>query len=205
MAVVTGAVIAAGTTVYAANQAKKGAQGAANATRDANNAAIGEQRRQFDITRGDMQPWLNAGTNALDMQQRYLNGDSSGFENSADYRFAVDQGFKGLDRGAAARGALYSGGADADRIALGQGLASQYGDKYYSKLAGLSNTGQGTATQLGSFGQTSATNIGNLLQNTGQARASSFQNRADTNSQLAFGLGGLLSSGLNQWQANRGG
>lgn len=203
MAAITGAVIAAGTTVYAANQAKKGAQGAANATKDANDAAIAEQRRQFDLTRGDMAPWLQAGGNALDLQNKFLAGDWSGFQNSPDYAFAVDQGTKALDRGAAARGALYSGGADADRIALGQGLATQYANNHWNRLAGLSNTGQVTANQLGQFGANTANNIGGYLQNSGNARASAYQQNAGTNQQLAYGLGGLLNGALNQWQANR--
>jgi hypothetical protein len=150
--------------------AKKGA----DAQERGNAQSTAEQRRQFDLTRSDQKPWMDAGTNALTQQNAFLAGDWSGFQNSPDYAFAVDQGFKGLNRGAAANGSFGSGGADADRIALGQGLATQYAGNYWSKLAGMSNTGGQVAQGLGQLGANVAQNIGNNYANTGQARASSY-------------------------------
>lgn len=115
----------------------------------------------------------------MQQQRAFLNGDWSGFENSPDYKFALQEGTQALDRGAAARGSLYSGGADADRIALGQGLATQYAGNYYNKLAGLSGTGQSAANQLGAYGQNYANNVGGLLQNSANARSSAYANSAN--------------------------
>lgn len=170
---------------------KKGAEGQAAASQ----YATDEQRRQFDQTREDMMPWLNAGTNALGQQQAFLGGDWSGFENSPDYAFAVDQGFKGLNRGAAANGSFGSGGADADRIALGQGLATQYAGNYYNRLAGLSGTGQAAAGQLGQFGQAFGQQAGQNAMNGANARASSYANTANA-------WGNAMQTGVNafgQW------
>lgn len=191
MAAITGAVIAAGTAVYSANQAKKGA----NAIAQGQQAGIGEQQRQFEITQQNLKPWLDQGGWALGQQRAFLEGDMSGWQNSADYKFAVDQGFKGLERGLAAGGALGSGGADADRIALGQGLATQHMGNYWNKLAGMSNTGQTTANQLGSFGANVATNIGNAYANIGQARASAYDARAQ-------GMAGVAGA-FNNWYQQR--
>jgi hypothetical protein len=200
MAAVTSAVIAGGAALYGANrQAAAGRDGAA-ATERGNNAAISEQRRQYDLTRGDNQPWLDAGRNALTLQNNFLAGDRSGFENSTDYKWALDQGFKGLDRGAAAGGGLYSGGADADRIALGQGLASQYEGDYYNRLAGMSGTGQTTASQLGQFGANSANQIGGYLQNSGNARASAYNNSGN-----AWANAGNQLAGIGSWYASQRG
>lgn len=202
MAVVTGTVVSAGLAAYSANQQRKAAQGAANAANEANQSAIGEQRRQYDQTRQDMQPWLEAGNWSLDRQRAFLEGDTSGFEDSADYRFAVDQGFKGLERGLASNLGGASGGADADRIALGQGLASQYGNNYFAKLSGLSGGGYQAANALGSYGANAANQIGNAWQNIGNARASAYQGRADANSQFAGVLGGM-ASGLGNYYGNQ--
>lgn len=191
MAAITGSVIALGTAAYSANQQKKGAQGAANATQRANDASIAEQQRQYDLTREDQQPWMQAGQSALGQMQALNAGDFSSFKESPDYQFAFNQGLQGLDRSAAAGGMLTSGGADADRIAYGQGMASQQYGNYYNRLAGLAGAGQQTASGLGQLGANTGNNISNALANTGQARASSYQQNANTNSQLAGLVGGM--------------
>lgn len=163
----------------------EGAKKQANAAGKGADLTVAEQRRQFDLTRGDMMPWLTQGGWALDKQRQFLEGDWSGFQNSPDYKFAVDQGFKGLERNLASNLGTSSGGADADRIALGQGLATQYAGNYWNKLAGLSNTGQQTAQQLGQFGANAATNIGNAYANAANARGSSYASQANTIGQFA--------------------
>lgn len=189
-----GVAVAAVVGAYSANQQKKGAQGAANAQAKANDAAIAEQRRQYDQTRQDMLPFLQGGYDAINRQKQFLAGDWSGFKDSPDYAFSFSEGLKALDRGAASRGALYSGGADADRIRFGQGLASQNVNNYWNRLAGMANQGQVTGQGLGSFGQGAANSIASLLNNTGNARASSYMARADANSQLAAGIGNAFGS-----------
>jgi hypothetical protein len=183
----------------ASQQARAGERGAAGQTAAAR-YATDENRRQFDLTRRDMAPWLGAGTDALARQTQFLNGDMSGFQNSADYKWAVDQGFKGLDRGAAAGGGLYSGGADADRIALGQGLASQYAGDYWNRLAGVSGTGQTTANQLGQLGQGYSFQNGQNAMNGANARASAYANTAN-----AWGNFGNQLAGYGSMYAGRRG
>lgn len=181
-----GVAVAAVVGGVAQNQAaKKGAK----ASGDATAATIAEQQRQFDLTRADMQPWLDQGQWGLEQQRRFLAGDWSGFQNSPDYKFAVDQGFRGLERSMASNLGTSSGGADADRIAFGQGLASQYANNYYAKLAGLSGTGQQTATQLGQFGANAASNIGNAYMQNGNARASAYQAQGNAWANTANQLG----------------
>lgn len=192
-ALVAGAAITVVGGAISSRNANKGVDAQTNASL----AATEEQRRQYDQTRTDMMPWLDAGTGALTQQQAFLDGDWSGFQNSPDYKWAVDQGFKGLDRGAAAGGNLWGGGADADRIGLGQGLATQYANNYYQKLAGLSGTGQSTAGQLGQFGANTANQIGQNYNNAGQARASGYAAQSNI-------WNNALQQGYGLWQQNRG-
>lgn len=203
MAAVTGSVIALGSAAYSANQQSKAAQGAANAQAGGQQLAIGEQQRQFDLTRQDMQPWMQAGQNALGQVQALNAGDFSSFTQSPDYQFALDQGLQGLDRSAAARGSLNTGGHSADVLGYAQGLASQNYGNYYNRLAGLANVGQTTAGQLGQFGANAATNIGNAYGNIGNARASSYQARGNANSQLAGLLGGMGSNIANNYRSGQ--
>lgn len=174
--------------------ANKGARRGADAQAEANRLAIEEQRRQFDLTRQDMAPWLQAGSDALGRQTAFLDGDWSGFKDSPDYKWAFDQGMRSLDRSAAAQGRLYGGGTDLDRIGFGQGLALQNANSYWGKLAGLSGTGQQTAGQLGSFGMGAASNIGSLLNNTGAARRSSYQQQGDNNAGFWGGTFGAINN-----------
>lgn len=167
-----GVAAAVGGALVSGYMSSQSAKSGAKAQQNANNAAIGEQQREFDQTQQNLAPYLASGSNALGLQQAYLNGDTSGFTNSPDYQFAVQQGTKALDAGAASKGNLWGGGADADRISLGQGLATQYANNYWNKISGLANQGLSAANSQGQFGQQTANNVGGLLSSNGQANAS---------------------------------
>jgi hypothetical protein len=190
---------------YTANQGKKGAQGAANSAAQTAAEQIAEERRQFDINQANQQPWLDFGRDQLEAQQRFLAGDTSGFQNSADYQFRLDQGLQSQERGASARGGFTGGGADADRIALAQGLAGQAADNYYAKLSSGSGGGYQAANNLGLAGANAAGNIAGYMQNAGNARQSSYAANADANSQFAAGVGGVFNNWYQQNRANNPG
>lgn len=183
------AIVGAGAAIYGASAQKKAASKAANAQTAASDAAIAEQRRQFDLSRADQAPWMQAGGRALGQMEALNSGDFSSFRSSPDYAWALEQGTKELDRSAAARGRLYSGGYGEDLTRFGQGLATQNYNNYYNRLAGLSGTGQVTATNLGNLGAQMAGNIGNSLMDAGRARASAYQQRGDASAQLGQSLG----------------
>ena len=201
------AVGAAAVTVVggaiSANQANKGAQGAANAQERMSQAAIEEQRRQFDISQQNQAPWLAAGTDALGKQQAFLNGDWSGFMNAPDYKYALEQGIGAVDKSAASRGGLFGGAHSMDLTRFGQGLALQNADGYYGKLAGLSGTGQNSAQNLGALGANMATNIGNQYNNAGNARASAYQQMGQNNAQLWAGVAGAGNNLFQNYMAQR--
>lgn len=182
------------TTAYAANQQKKAAKGAANAAQQGYDAATAEQARQYDQSRADNMPWLQAGQNALAQMQQLNSGNFSSFTESPDYQFARDQGLQGIDRSAAARGALYSGGADADRMTFASGLASQNYNNYYNRLAGLAGAGQTAGSGLAALGQNYANAVGNNAIGAGNARASVYGQNAYANNMLA---GSIANAGIN--------
>jgi len=174
-----GFVAVAGATLVSGYLGSQAGEKGANAQTQAANAATAEERRQYDLTRQDQLPFLQAAQGALTRQEAFLTGDTSGFENSSDYLFARDQALQGQERGAAARGGFMGGGADADRIALASGLATQNANNYWGRLAGQTGQGVSTAQNLGALGANMAGNIGNNLQNAGAARASSYANTAN--------------------------
>jgi hypothetical protein len=115
--------------------------------------------------------------------------DYSDFFNSPDYQFALQQGTQNLDRSAASRGRLYSGGYGQDLVSFGQGLASQQLNTYTNRLANLANVGQTAGGDLNRLGANYATNYGNNLNNAAAARASGYAANANAASTLANGIG----------------
>ena len=191
--------VAVGAAVVGAAVSYKGQKDATKAQQKSANSATAEQARQYDLAREDQAPWLNAGQNALAQIEQLNAGNFSSFQQSPDYQFALDQSLQALERGAAARGGFMGGGADADRIALASGLASQNYSNFYNRLAGQAGLGQQTATNLGGLGANYASNVGNIGMNAANQRASSYQNQANT-------IGGALTTaaaGYNNWNQQR--
>lgn len=194
MAAITSAVVVAAGSAYAANRQGKAAEEAANAQENAANSANAEARRQFDISRQDNMPWLQAGQDALGRQQAFLDGDWSGFQNSPDYLWSLNQGVAGLDKSAAARGGLFGGGHSKDLTQFAQGNANQFANSYWNKLAGLSGTGQQGAQFLGGLGSNFSNQFGNNAMNAGNARASSYLAKGDTQAGYANAIGSGLGA-----------
>src|SRR5574337_1080768 len=152
VAVGGGALVGAIGSNMAANKQAGASKNAANAQLQATQQSIDEQRREYDQTRTDQLPFLQAGYGALDKESAFLNGDTSGFDKSPDYQFALSQGIGALDKSAAANGSLYSGGHSADLMQFGEGTANQFANSYWNKLAGMAGQGQVTAGNLGNLG-----------------------------------------------------
>lgn len=189
-------VVGAGVSAYSQNKAAKTG---AKAQRDAANGAIAASQENYDKTAANLNPYISAGTSALGQMNALNAGDFSSFKASPDYQFAMDQGLQGLDRSAAARGSLFSGGHSADIMGYAQGLASQQYGNYYNRIAGLAQSGQNAASNLGSVGTNNAAAIGANLTNAGNATANGAQNQANNTSQFA----NTVSGAFNQWYGNQ--
>lgn len=193
---VAAAAVAAGATVYASNKQSAAAKNAAKTSKNATDATIAEQQREFDQTQANLAPWLKTGTSALNQLSTIegLNGqpaDYSAFYNSPDYQFVLQQEQQALDRDAAAHGSLYSGGHEADTLRFGQGLAAQQFGNYYNRLAGLAGVGQTTANQLGVFGQNMANQYGQAQMFNAQNQMGSIYDRANAQSNMANNLANI--------------
>jgi hypothetical protein len=106
--------------------------------------------------------------------QAVNNGDYTGFYDAPDYQAALGQGLEAVDRQAAARGLLGSGGTDADRIRFGSDLASQQLGAYRGSLMGIANLGQNSASNLGQLGTSYTQMQTGQNSNAGAARASGY-------------------------------
>jgi hypothetical protein len=154
------------------------------------------QAEQYRQTREDQAPYRQAGYNALAEMQRTAGNVPGAFKFGAGdyqadpgYAFRLSEGQKALDRSAAARGGLISGGALRAAQRYGQEMGSQeFGNAYnraltgyntgvasenqlYNRQAGLAGIGQTSANLVGQAGQNYANAAGNLMTGAGAAQA----------------------------------
>lgn len=163
-----------------ARGAREAEEAASAAQEEQANTALGEYRRQFDVTQENLSPWLEAGTGALSEQQNILglSGREAQQKSYDDYSMSPGQEFlRKRGEKAVIRQHLAIGGMGGGRVrsALnkqGIGFAAQDFGQHYNRLAGISNTGQQTGQQMGQFGQNYAGNAAQQYGLIGNARAS---------------------------------
>lgn len=123
---------------------------------------------------------------------------ANGFMASPGYQFRRDEGIRGLEQSAAARGGAFSGNALRGLTNFNSGLASQEYGNYINGLQSLAGVGQ-SATNTGvQLGAQTAGNIGNALMAGGEARASGVLGAANS-------LSNAANTGLNNYLLQQGG
>jgi hypothetical protein len=178
---------------------------AASTQADAANRAADLQMQQFERQVELQEPWRQAGITALNkltpLATEYTPFGMDQFQQDPGYAFRMSEGMKALERSAAARGGLLSGGMLRGAQRYGQDLASQEYMNAFNRyqaernarlnpLQSLAGVGQTATNQLGQAGQTMASNVGQALGAAGQARASGYIGGANA---LSQGLGTYLN------------
>lgn len=123
--------------------------------------------------------------------------DYSAFYNSPDYAFARQEGTRGIERSAAARGGIASGNTLASLARFNSGLATQNYGNYVNRLSALAGIGQTSSEGLADRRNQFAINLGNNAIGAGGARASGIQQRAGAYAGFGndlLGFSGYLSS-----------
>lgn len=125
------------------------------------------------------------------------------FNADPGYQWRAEQGMKGLERSAAARGGLLSGGAMKDAMNYNQGAASQeYGNAYnrfqtdrsnvLNPLQSLSGMGQTATGQMAQNAGNYGSNVGNTMTQAGNAQASGYVGQANAwNNGISQGINGM--------------
>jgi hypothetical protein len=210
----------AGATVVSSLVGARTAKKAGETQAAAADRAAELQREMFEQTRADQAPYREAGYNALATLQRTAGNVPGAFKFGAGdyqadpgYAFRLAEGQKALDRQAAARGGLISGGALRAAQRFGQEMGSQeFGNAYnraltgyntdvarenqlYNRQAALAGIGQTATNLVGQAGQNYATGAGNLM--TGGAAA-----QAAGQVGMANALTGGMGTYLNYTQNN---
>lgn len=176
-----------------------------NATRDAIDAqteatkeANATQRYMYDTSRADLQPWRQAGMQALpqlqnaDFQRDFTAAD---FQADPGYAFRMAEGQKAIERSAAARGGLGSGATLKELTKYSQGVASdEYNNAYnrfnadrdrrFNRLSALAGVGQTANTQVVNNNQNYANQVSGNQIGLGNSIASANIAQSNRNAQL---------------------
>lgn len=131
--------------------------------------------------------------------------DMSAFLQSPGYQFRRDEGTRGLERTAAARGGAFSGNALRALSEFNSGLASQEFGNYFNQLAGIAGIGQTSTNQTAAYGADHAANAGRNALYAGDARASGIIGQANAYGQGMQDLGLLGGYYLNNRKKQQGG
>ena len=169
-------------------------------------AGIAEQRRQFDITQGNLKPFQEAGVGALGQQQALLglSGQDAqseafaAFNESPGQKFMRDRAQRNLVRNSSAIGGLGGGNVRSALVEQGAGFAQQDFNNQFGRLGQLAGQGQNATNSLGQFGAQASGNIANLGVAGSQARASGILGGQQAESQFRsdlIGLGGMALGG----------
>jgi len=196
------------------------ARSAADTAGAASDRAVALQREQYEKQLAMQKPFYDVGVNALPelvAASKYTNFGPQQFQQDPGYAFRLKEGQQALDRSAAARGGLISGGALKAAQRYGQDMGSQEYMNAFNRyqteraarlqpLQSLTGYGQTTANTLGTAGSNMAGNIGNAYMQQGvnqgnallagsQARASSYGDIAKLYGQTNPNFGGLFGGG----------
>lgn len=233
---VAGAVI--GSAVIGSSAASKasGAQSAAasqsaDVSKQISDQQIALAREQYAANVGLQEPFRQAGikgqnrlmdvlglsgnTGAQGYGSAARNFSMADFQADPGYAFRLSEGQKALERSAAARGGLLSGGTGKALQRFGQDLGSQEYTNAFNRyqtnranllqpLQSLAGQGQSTANTIGNYGQTMVgdinaslgnygTNASNALIGGANARASGYVGQANA-------LNSAIGTGVNAYQ-----
>lgn len=142
------------------------------------------QREMFNKQLELQQPFQEAGVNALAKMQKGVVSDYM----DPSYQFRLGEGMKALERQAAARGGLISGGALKAAQRYGQDYASQEFGNAYNRLAAMAGIGQTATGAMGNAAGNFGVNAGQNYMGAANARASGYVGGANA-----------LTGGLNQY------
>lgn len=232
-AVVVGSVISSRGQSSAASTQADAATKAADVQSQSNKEALALQRQMYDEQKALQEPYRQAGLTAQNalMQKLGLGGNvgaadygsanrefamagfdpnslmknfsASDFQQDPGYAFRLSEGLKGLDRSAAARGGLISGGALKAATQYGQEMGSQeYQNAFNRFQAGRATQAQEYGNAFNRF-QTNRTNqlqpLGNLMAS-GQSAASNQGAAAgsygSSGANLMTGAGQAMAGGI---------
>lgn len=212
-AVVGGALIGAYSADKASKTQSEAAERSADTVSAASRYAADLQQKQYEENVVRQKPFYDVGVNALPelvQASKYTQFGPDQFQADPGYAFRLSEGQKALERSAAARGGLISGGALKAATRYGQEMGSQEYTNAFNRyqaerqarlgpLQSLTGMGQSTANTIGAAGQTNASAIGGYGMAGANATAEGYMGAANARASGYIGTANALTSGLGTY------
>lgn len=203
-AAIIGSAVVGGLASRSAAKSQAGAaRDAANAQLQASREANALQQRIYEENVARQQPFLETGTGFFNQLAALQRGGPQAAQNflqmDPGYGFRLSEGMKALERSAAARGGLLSGGTGRALTRYGQDVASQEYGAAYNRLAGLADVGPRAAGVMSGLGQAYAGAAGQNLMAGGQAAAQGLLGAGGARASGYMGMANTLAGGLGQY------
>jgi len=212
-AMVGSSLLGAFTANRAAGEQSDAATRTAEAQAAASRYAADLQQQQYNENVARQQPFYQAGVNALPelvQASRYTPFGQEQFQADPGYAFRLSEGQKALERSAAARGGLISGGALKAATRFGQDMGSQEYTNAFNRyqteraarlnpLQSLTGMGQTTAAGLGAAGQNMASNVGGYGMQGAAATGEGYLGSANARASGYMGMSNAAQSGLGTY------
>lgn len=193
-----------GATLVSGYMQGEAAKSASEAQAGAAQTGIDEQRRQFDAVQKLLEPYVQAGPEALKQQQAFLGLQGPEAEQAAIERIRGGETFKALSQQgeeamlqrASATGGLRGGNIQGALAQFRPALLSSLIEQQYGRLGGMTELGQQSAAGVGTAGMQTGQRISGLLGEQGAAIAGGQIGQAK-----AFGaIPSALATGFGSFQ-----
>jgi len=221
---ILGGLIGGAGSRSAANTQADAATNAANVQAQSAREAQALQRQMFDQQMERQEPFRQAGLTGQNRLMEYLGlGGNAGaegygkygrdfgmsdFQADPGYAFRLGEGQKALERSAAARGGLISGGALKAATRYGQDMGSQEYQNAFQRyqtnrsnqlqpLGNLMSMGQAAASNQGSAADQYGRNAGNMIMGAGNATAGGITGAGNALAAGTMGMANTFAGGFN--------
>lgn len=191
--------------IFGGGSKKKAAQKAADAQIAFAQKGLDETKRQFDQSRADQLPWLEAGQDALAAQTDLLGlggadeqaAAIAALKGSPLFASLFATGNEAILGNAAATGNLRGGNTINDLAGFGRDTLSQVIQSQLANLGGISAQGGATGAGLGALGANAAGSMANLFNQQGAAKAGMHLAKGGINAQNWANAGSFLDDAFS--------
>ena len=183
----------AAASIYGSNKAAK-------AQKDAAKDAAKAQQQALAAQTAVNEPYVTAGKNALAEYQKlapYQDFGMAQFKTDPGYQFRMSEGIKALERSAAARGLLQSGGTLKGITQYGQDIASSEYQNAFSRYLTEREARMNPYSYLTGIGQAAAAGQSANIGSTGAALADIASQRGNVQAAQAMGNAGAIGNALS--------
>lgn len=166
------------------------------------NRALDEQRRQFDATQQNFEPYNNLGRASLGPLGDLIGTNGNDAQASAIealraspfYQSLYRTGEEALLANASATGGIRGGNTQRSLADFGADTLATTVDRQLANLSGIAGMGLGSTESLANFGANKANAVSNILGQQGQVRAGGLLTRGGITAGQFNNIGSFLDS-----------